>query len=133
MEVDDTSIAGAEYKEASIVGFEHTGGLPTFNLPQCANEGCTNKVFYDDKLPEELRYFKYCSVSCRNKWLFGHANETEKEIKVMEIKLSSQRTSLKEFQHTETIHGMNQPSSSQERTSTHDTKLPWYRKKDQSG
>ena len=76
---------------------DHGAGPAPHRPPRCNNEGCHRDVFVDPRLPEGLPQFEYCSPECRNRSLAGVKEQLKKEIREMEEKLKSTKTSLTLF------------------------------------
>ena len=75
-------------------GVRHTGYHPMAppqpppDLPPCTADGCTNKVWYEFGLQEDLRAFSYCSPECRDRHLLPIKRlELEEELEVMKQEL----------------------------------------------
>ena len=58
------------------------------NLPLCSADGCTNKVWYEFGLREDLRSFSYCSPECRDRHLLPiRRHELQEELEEMKLEL----------------------------------------------
>ena len=63
-------------------------------LPLCAAKECDQRVHYDDRLPQGMELFKYCSPLCRDTMLEGDKENLQHDISDMEHKLKSLKTVL---------------------------------------
>ena len=82
----------AEQNSAAITTSSSDGTeLPPLiqDLPECDIEGCSKKVYFDLRLPENLRVFQYCSPECRDKILEEKNEQLRCDIQEMEVKLKS--------------------------------------------
>lgn len=89
--------------------------VPPPDLPPCAADGCTNKVWYDFNLREA---FSYCSPECRDRHLLPirrHALEEELEVMKKELERVAAKDSPKMMQRQQ---------SNGHSAKSHDRQLP---------
>ena len=90
------------------IGYHMPPPQPPPDLRSCTADGCTNKVWYEFDLQEDLRAFSYCSPECRDRHLLPIKRyELEEELAVMkqELERVATKDSPKMMQRQQSSNG----------------------------